>query len=142
MFHIQKFFCKAFRLDKFNNLYLPKQKSTSICHKGKNSKIIMKLHWTIHNHSVPSVARSSGFIGRKGLGVFVLFCFLTLEVCCAEIVLRVLRVIGHILQWDAKMQRHVPATDYQMWSFWSLTFCFAVISSLSGCLSLCCWFLL
>lgn len=51
----------------------------------------MKLHLTVHIHSVSSVTQSSGVIGRKG---FSLLC----EVCCAKIVLSAYVVVGHELQ--------------------------------------------
>lgn len=38
----------------------------------KKSKIIMKLHLTIHTHSVSSIAQSSGIIGK---GFFLFVCF-------------------------------------------------------------------
>lgn len=57
----------------------------------------MKLHLTVHIHSVSSVTQSSGVIGRKG---FSLLC----EVCCAKIVLSAYVVVGHELQWNAKME--------------------------------------
>lgn len=32
----------------------------------RKKQIIMKLHFTVHIHSVPSITQSSGIIGRKG----------------------------------------------------------------------------
>lgn len=102
MFHIQKVFFVRL-LDSISSIIYnsPNKNLLVYVTKEKNSKIIMKLHLTVHNHSVPSIAQSSDFIGRKGFGVFVLFSFVSFfhsGGLCAEIVLRVLRVIGHISQ--------------------------------------------
>lgn len=73
----------------------------------------MKLHLTVHIHSVSSVTQSSGVIGRKGF-------FLTVwGLLCQDSAESAYVVIGHELQWNAKMQWQIPATDDEVQSFWS-----------------------